>query len=114
MIGLVMVVVGLGAAYGISQLVTDSGGTAHEVLYERSARMDAQVETLTANALAQAKALEEAAVMQQMIEQGQVQQRLLEQAADSQGSVWSIEDELAVLHGRAAPNAPVQQPAGPQ
>lgn len=111
-IGLLMAVVGLGAAYGISQVIgSDGGSTIHEVLAQRGAAMSEYVDTLTRTGAAQQQALQQAAEIQNRTTTGLVQSALIKQSAAAQrgdferalgsiapAAVWTLEDELNAIH----------------
>lgn len=133
-IGLVMAVVGVGAAYGISQLIDNDGGsTVHEVLAERGAAAGEYVESLTNTGLAQQQAMREAAEVQTRTTTGLVQGELIrgagQDAAAQRASFesalgstaaaetvtgWTLEDELNAIHqeGDAIQPTAQTQPQG--
>lgn len=116
LVGLAMIVVGLGAAFGISQLITGSSEAALNVeAAERSAAMQANIDTLTRNGLAQQQAMQ----AQALEEVSAVQSReAFEKAIGA--TTWTVEDEIAAIHGRTGTEptsnvgATVSQPTSEQ
>lgn len=116
MVGFAIVAVGIGAAFGLSQLVDSGGGTAHQVLSERDAAMQANVDTIVEGGRAQAKALNEAAAVRERTEAGAAYGTALESAAATRAaaSEWTLEDELNALHQErnVLSDVPAVQPSG--
>ena len=102
LVGLAVVVVGLAAAFGIGQLITDDAmstgspvATLQSGAAERGAAMQANIDALTRNGLAQQQAMQAQALDQVSA----VQSRgAFEKAIGA--TTWTVEDEIAAIHGR--------------